>query len=352
MTKRKFKFKVNLFVEELIAVPFVTDVLFCKIRLRNGGTYTNCTKHENVSNHSVFWEQKFQFTCKMSANPLTGVLDPCIIRISVRKEVKGGRSTSKVGFADLNLAEFAGFTQRKKHCLLEGYNSKIRLDNSILRVTIAMQLLSGDPLFKTPTSQKHVSLGLSADSSDICSVLTDSNSIDCGSLSKNSALKVIDEHDSSVGHSRNSSSVSHTSKWSDYSSHHSRTPSCCSHLSHCSKVKDKDATLVRSASSSTTFTRKYPLLRSSTSHANDIIHSRVSDTRVCANEIVTKLIESQDFSHSTQTNESDNLQLYVASDGSTALGGQNLNHRIESGLYHPVIFETKAKYHLKPEKLK
>lgn len=38
------------------------------------------------------WGQKFEIPCKMSANASTGVLDPCILRISVRKEIKGGRS--------------------------------------------------------------------------------------------------------------------------------------------------------------------------------------------------------------------------------------------------------------------
>jgi len=47
---------------------------------------------EEVKNHAVKWGQKFEFPCKMSANASTGVLDPCLLRISVRKEIKGGRS--------------------------------------------------------------------------------------------------------------------------------------------------------------------------------------------------------------------------------------------------------------------
>lgn len=343
MTKQRNKFKATVVVEELIAVPFVTDVLFCKVRLRNGGTYSGCTKRENVSNHSVYWQQRFQFTCKISTNGFTGVLEPCLTRLSIRKEIRGGRSTSKIGFVDLNLSEFAGSSQKRKHCLLEGYNTKTRLNNSILKVMVTMQMLSGDPLFKTPSAQRDVSLGLSGEQSDVCPSLADTNSSGFGSLSRTSPLKTLDETDSfSLGHSRNLSSASHVSKRSDYSSHHSRTPSSCSHSSQKSNVKDKDATLVRSASS-TTYTGKYPLLRSSTFQSNDIISNRMSDTRISAEDIVSKLIESQDFSHSTNASESDNLQLYVGSDGSTALGGQNLNHRIESGLYHAVVFETKAK---------
>ena len=64
------------------------------------------------------------------------------------QEVKGGRSFQKLGFADLNLAEFAGSGSTSRRCLLEGYNTRHRQDNSILKVTIFMTLLSGDPCFK------------------------------------------------------------------------------------------------------------------------------------------------------------------------------------------------------------
>jgi hypothetical protein len=46
------------------------------------------------------------------------------------------------------LAEFAGSGSTLRRCLLEGYNTRHRQDNSILKVTILMTLLSGDPCFK------------------------------------------------------------------------------------------------------------------------------------------------------------------------------------------------------------
>lgn len=84
----------------------------------------------------------------MSANASTGVLDPCHLRISIRKEMKGGRSYYKLGFIDLNLAEFAGAGLTSRRFLLEGYDLRHRLDNSMLRVSIKMHMLSGDILFK------------------------------------------------------------------------------------------------------------------------------------------------------------------------------------------------------------
>lgn len=51
---------------------------------------------EEVQENCVRWRKRFTFVCKMSANPATGLLDPCIFRVSVRKELKGGKAYSKV----------------------------------------------------------------------------------------------------------------------------------------------------------------------------------------------------------------------------------------------------------------
>ncbi|XP_003394320.2 protein FAM102B isoform X1 [Bombus terrestris] len=151
MKKKKYKFSVEVNLEELTAVPFVNAVLFAKLRLLDGGSFVDHSTREEVQEHTVRWDAKFEFLCKMSANASTGVLDPCILRISVRKELKGGRSFQKLGFTDLNLAEFAGAGLCKTRYLLEGYDSRHRQDNSMLRVAIKMNMLSGDILFKVPS---------------------------------------------------------------------------------------------------------------------------------------------------------------------------------------------------------
>lgn len=38
--KKKFKFQVHFVLEELTAVPFVNGVLFCKVRLVDGGDFS------------------------------------------------------------------------------------------------------------------------------------------------------------------------------------------------------------------------------------------------------------------------------------------------------------------------
>ncbi|XP_034118201.2 uncharacterized protein LOC117577400 isoform X2 [Drosophila albomicans] len=152
MKKKKYRFNVEVNLQDLVEVALVNEVLFAKIRLLDGGSFQEYSSREEVRNHRVEWNRNFEFPCKMSANASTGVLDPCHLRISIRKEMKGGRSYYKLGFIDLNLAEYAGAGLTSRRFLLEGYDSRHRLDNSMLRVGIKMHMLSGDILFKAPTS--------------------------------------------------------------------------------------------------------------------------------------------------------------------------------------------------------
>jgi hypothetical protein len=146
--KKKYKFQVGLCVEELLEVPLISAVLFAKIRLLDGGSFQDHSTREEVRDHKVKWGTNFSFPCKMLANASTGVLERCILRISVRKECKGGRSFTKLGFVDLNLAEYAGAGLTYKKALLEGYDARHRQDNSMLKFSISMNMLSGDILFK------------------------------------------------------------------------------------------------------------------------------------------------------------------------------------------------------------
>ncbi|XP_040592817.1 protein FAM102A isoform X2 [Mesocricetus auratus] len=57
-------------------------------------------QQEEVQENCVRWRKRFTFVCKMSANPATGLLDPCIFRVSVRKELKGGKAYSKFLHSD------------------------------------------------------------------------------------------------------------------------------------------------------------------------------------------------------------------------------------------------------------
>lgn len=159
LRKKTFKFDVKLEVEELSSVPFVSGVLFAKIRLVNGGGGTKpvWTSKSEVINHVVKWNTTMRFIAKMSASSLTGILEQCVCRVSIRKELKGGSSFQKLGFVDVNLSEFAGSGLTSRRYLLEGYDAKRRLDNSTLHVNVNLTLLSGDPCFKVPDHYTYTS---------------------------------------------------------------------------------------------------------------------------------------------------------------------------------------------------
>ncbi|XP_016354893.1 EEIG family member 2 [Sinocyclocheilus anshuiensis] len=365
MKKKKFKFRVDFELDELSSVPFVNGVLFCKVRLLDGG-FSEESSRETVQANCVRWRKRFSFPCKMSANAGTGVLDPCVCRVSVRKELKGGKTYAKLGFADLNLAEFAGSGSTTRRCLLEGYDTKnTRQDNSILKVIISTQLMSGDPCFKTPPSTATV-IGIQGDAE---SLLEDRKGGDtqkpflslsetsgkCGSLPDELGL---------CGHSRTSSYASQQSKVSGYSTSHSRSSSL-SEFSHrrntsigsastgiasipepseesdqttvpptapgvCAAVPEHPSTPDRAAS-------RYPVKQDSMESQL----KRVDATRVDADDVVEKILQSQDFTHSLldSSAEEEGLRLFVGPGGSTALGSHHLPARVGAGAYEQVVIK-------------
>ncbi|XP_051508538.1 protein FAM102A-like [Myxocyprinus asiaticus] len=358
--KKKFKFQTHFTLEELTAVPFVNGVLFCKIRLLDGGDFTASSSREEVHQNSVRWRKRFSFVCKMSVNPNTGVLDPCMCRVSVRKELKGGKAYSKLGFADLNMAEFAGSGSTVRCCLLEGYDTKnTRQDNSILKVTIGMTLLSGDPCFKTPPSTAKCIPVAGRDSSlqpDCKGEGTSEVILPRLSKPRPSILGLSEDADQSqspdesfhTGHSRNSSYASQQSKLSGYSTEHSCSSSL-SDLTHRRNTSTGSSVSADAPSESDTRPERpprppRPILPSNRPQRRkqDSVEdhpSWVNDTRIDADDIVEKIVQSQNFSD-ISNNEDSNLRLFVSRDGSTALSGIQLGNRVSAGVYEPVVIES------------
>ncbi|XP_029115570.1 protein FAM102A [Scleropages formosus] len=380
MKKKKFKFQTHFTLEELTAVPFVNGVLFCKIRLLDGGDFITESSRKEVQENCVRWENRFSFTCKMSASPATGVLDPCICRVSVRKELKGGKTFSKLGFADLNMAEFAGSGSTVRCCLLEGYDTKnTRQDNSILKVTIGMTLMSGDPCFKTPLSTaKSISIpgqdhslqpdckgeGTGAAATPAGGFSTTGRVLRSRPSVLSSGLpEEPDQNLSSpdevfhTGHSRNSSYASQQSKISGYSTEHSRSSSM-SDLTH-----RRNTSTSSSASGGLSMTVEGPpeaeresgrterpprpprpvlLPGRAPRRKKDSMESHptwVDDTRIDAGDIVEKIVQSQNFAD-VSNNEDSNLRLFVSRDGTTALSGIHLGNRVTAGVFEPVVIES------------
>uniref|UniRef100_A0A674MJS5 Family with sequence similarity 102 member Bb n=1 Tax=Takifugu rubripes TaxID=31033 RepID=A0A674MJS5_TAKRU len=324
MKKKKFKFKVDFELDELSSVPFVNGVLFCKVRLLDGG-FSEESSREPVQANCVRWRKRFSFPCKMSASAGTGVLDPCVCRVSVRKELKGGKAYAKLGFADLNLAEFAGSGNTTRRCLLEGYDTKnTRQDNSILKVIISTQLMSGDPCFKTPPSTATV-IGIQSDGD---SLLEERK----GGDSQKSSSEIRDgkcpapEDLGGCGHSRTSSYASQQSKLSDVS----RLPQLCHHLLQKHNVNAA--------------WMKHSNLKLGHPVKQDSMESqlkRMDDTRVDADDVVEKILQSQDFTPNLMDSsaEEEGLRLFVGPGGSTALGSHHLPTRVGAGAYEQVVMK-------------
>ncbi|KAL6467912.1 hypothetical protein MHYP_G00235890 [Metynnis hypsauchen] len=363
MKKKKFKFKVDFELEELSSVPFVNGVLFCKVRLTDGG-FTGESSREPVQANCVRWRKRFSFLCKMSANAGTGVLDPCVCRVSVRKELKGGKTFAKLGFTDLNLAEFAGSGSTTRRCLLEGYDTKhMRQDNSILKVIISMQLMSGDPCFKTPVSTaRTVGIPGEAERLDEDRRAEETSKSAHENPGKNRSGTVLEDL-WGRGHSRTSSYASQQSKLSGYSTSHSCSSSL-TELSHRRNVSvgsesigvgslpevnnDREPILSHHTSSAASDPQHLNSLCTSNDRAyrhlvkQDSMESqlkRMDTTRVDADDIVEKILQSQDFSHSIldSSAEEEGLRLFVGPGGSTALGTQHT--RVGAGTFEQVIIK-------------
>ncbi|KAM6343692.1 EEIG family member 2 isoform 2-T2 [Alca torda] len=345
MKKKKFKFRVELELDELSSVPFVNGILFCKVRLLDGGSFSGESSREVVQANCVRWKKKFLFMCKISASATTGILDTCICRVSVRKELKGGKAYAKLGFADLNLAEFAGSGNTTRRCLLEGYDTKnTRQDNSILKVLINMQLMSGDPCFKTPPSTA-MSIAIAGES----------ESLHEGRKDVPSKSASVPDELGACGHSRTSSYASQQSKLSGYSTCHSRSSSL-SELCHrrntsvgststgigsilepCEETEPKVTEANIDASVKDAPSEKlcrHPVKQDSVESQL----KRVDATRVDADDIVEKILQSQDFSLDSSAEE-EGLRLFVGPGGSTSFGSHHLPNRAGSGAYEQVVIK-------------
>uniref|UniRef100_A0A3P8WU80 Family with sequence similarity 102 member Bb n=1 Tax=Cynoglossus semilaevis TaxID=244447 RepID=A0A3P8WU80_CYNSE len=316
MKKKKFKFKVDFELDELSSVPFVNGVLFCKVRLLDGG-FTEESSREPVQANCVRWRKLFSFPCKMSANAGTGVLDPCVCRVSVRKELKGGKAYAKLGFADLNLAEFAGSGNTTRRCLLEGYDTKnTRQDNSILKVTLG------------PPSTATV-IGIQSDGE---SLLEERRGGDSQKGSSGKCPVVPDEF-GGCGHSRTSSYASQQSKLSgriatarvihsmaEFS--HRRNHSIGSASTGIGSIPEPSEDKERES-------RLCPALHPVKQDSMESQLKRMDDTRVDADDVVEKILQSQDFTPSLldSSAEEEGLRLFVGPGGSTALGSHHLPTR-------------------------
>ncbi|KAI6659601.1 hypothetical protein LOD99_14524 [Oopsacas minuta] len=144
--KKKFNFQVKLTIEELLSIPFLSSLIYVKVKLLSSlSAFSYQTKKYEVSNHTVRIYEHLSFDSKTLAKS-DGVIQPLLLHISIRREMMGGKSYEKLGYVNIDLTQYAGSGISSQHYLLQ--NSHSRSINSILKVRIFLQQISGDPCYK------------------------------------------------------------------------------------------------------------------------------------------------------------------------------------------------------------
>lgn len=116
-------------------MPYINGMFFCKIRLINGGSFESFTNRRELLSTSVLWDESFAFDVKLVTNGESRKYEDCLLRISVRKELKGGKTLQKLGYVDFNLTDYLNKSETIKR-VLKGYDDKTRYDNSYLKIKL------------------------------------------------------------------------------------------------------------------------------------------------------------------------------------------------------------------------
>lgn len=305
--KKRYKFSVDLTLNELTEVTFGKAILFAKVRQLDGGSFEQSSKREEVVNHAVKYDQKFSFPCKMAANYNTGVLDSCKCRVSIRKEEKGGKNFRKIGFVDVDLAEYAGAGPSTQRYILQQYDMNHRLDNSLLQITLNIVLKEGDLVFQRPLTRNQPILlpgeeatrGPDLDTELAFSGLTPA----VPSLNVKHSLTLSDITTDDAGHTRNSSNTSTKSQSSvGYSSQSSQQ-------AH-SRQSSEDSSHNRNPSAGSTDTGIFGSMEKNKGRRVD------KGGRVDPEDVINELMEDIQLDNMAVPEDSGGLQLYLGSDGS------------------------------------
>lgn len=145
-TKKKLVFEVSFCIEELLSIPFLSSLLYAKVKLVSPfSNFKYQTKKYQVCNHAVRINELIIFISKILTKS-DGTIQPLLLHVSIRRELLGGKSFEKLGYVHIDLAQYAGSGNSSQHYLLQ--NSHSRSFNSILKVKILLKQISGDPCFK------------------------------------------------------------------------------------------------------------------------------------------------------------------------------------------------------------
>ncbi|KAL2917499.1 hypothetical protein HK105_202780 [Polyrhizophydium stewartii] len=143
---RKPRFHVRCTLHELSNLPYVSGTAHARWRLLARLPERGQTPRVTVKDHQVVWNTDIDFEVTSIIGKDDGVLQPTELRISIKQETNGARAIEKLGVVIVDLAEFASQGRVTKRVLLQ--ETKL---NSVLKITIEMELIKGDAAtFKVP----------------------------------------------------------------------------------------------------------------------------------------------------------------------------------------------------------
>lgn len=315
--KKRYKFQVELTLNELTEVSFGKAILFAKVRQLDGGSFSDHSKRKEVANHAVKYDEKFLFPCKMNANSNTGVLESCKCRVSIRKEEKGGKNYRKIGFVDVDLAEYAGAGPSTQRYILQAYDQHHRLDNSMVQLTLNITLREGDPVFQRPlTRQQPILLPGEEEQSTASLSVNTRNTLTMSDLAEENS------------HTRNSSSTSQPSQAGSvgYSSQSSQT-------AH-SRQSSADSCHARNLSAGSSDTGFFGSMEKEKRKKQG--NSRIDSGRVDPEEVINELMEDLHLDSSTASEGGQGLQLFLGPDGEVTFDQPMLNSQ-----FKPVLIDKR-----------
>lgn len=265
-----------------------------------------------IQNHRVEYKAQFKFPCKMNASATSGILETCKCRISIRMEEKGGRNFRKLGFTDVNLAEYAGAGPSTQRYILQPYDLSHRLDNSIVQITLNITLKEGDTIFRRPlTREQPILPGEEEKGQNVPdqSDPTRNNLMIPPVTSGDLLVNAIGETTTDQSHTRTSSTTSQASVGYSSSQNsqpgHSRKSSSGGESSH-----------ERNLSQGSSDTGFFGSMEKDKKQRRQ----RLDEGKPDAKDVINELIEGVDLKQSVHEEEAEHsgLQLYVGPDGSVS----------------------------------
>jgi len=323
--KKRYKFQVDLTLNELTEVSFGKAILFAKVRQLDGGNFQQASNREEVVNHAVKYDFRCSFPAKMAANSSTGVLDSCKCRVSIRKEEKGGKNFRKIGFVDLDLAEYAGAGPSTQRYILQAYDTSHRLDNSLLQITLNITLREGDLVFSRPLTRTQPILLPGEEDRGLPLLRESPLSLDPtspprgGTVPSSNVRHTLTMADVSGedGHTRNSSTTSQTGS-AGYSSSQSSHGTTAQAPGPPSRHSSGDSSTHQRLSGGST----EPAGMLSTSLEKDARRRKLDSGRVDAEAVIDELMEGIELEPAGEEEGTGGLQLYLAKDGSVRFDSQ------------------------------